>query len=97
MLLTLPDVPLRTASFSLEDRYLLWSRARLYADRLTLHGIGLWQQFWRDIPLSEIERIDRDGQLLVVRVRDEQQISFLLNEPKQWKTAIQMNQKVYDD
>ena len=35
------DVPLRTAAFGLEDRWLLWSRARLYADRMELTGWGL--------------------------------------------------------
>lgn len=96
MLLALPDVPLRTASFSPEDRWLLWSRARLYADRLTLSGIGLWDRYWRTVPLDEIEQVKREDECLRLQLKTDEEIPILLAEPERWQTAIRAHREVYD-
>ncbi len=94
MLLALSDIPLRSASFSLENRWLLWSKARLYADRLVLSGWGLWERYWRQIPLDDIEKVERDEMQLLLHLEDGTDIAIHLNRAERWLTAIQVHREV---
>lgn len=88
MLLARHDVSLRSASFSLEDQWLLWSRARLYADRMELMGWHLWGRYHRVIPLERIEEAETDGGVLVLDLTDEDVIRIGIDAPEQWASAI---------
>lgn len=97
MLLTLSNIPLRTASFALEDRWLLWSRARLYADRLVLSGWGVWERYRREILLTEIDRITREGQHLTLHLDDGTDFSLVFRETKRWSKALRVHRRLSED
>lgn len=88
VLLALSDVPLRTASFALEDRYLLWSRMRLYADRVELVGWSLAGRYHRVIPLGRIDEAETDDEHLVLDLTDENSVRIGVDAPGQWASTI---------
>lgn len=96
MLLTLPDIPLRTASFALEDRCLVWSKAQLYSDRLVLSGWGFCERYWRRVPLDAITRIEREGRLVTLEMETEETLVIRLQKAEQWAVALEMHRDVYE-
>lgn len=84
----LPDVALRTAPFALEDRWLLWSQARLYADRLVLTGWSLTGRYRRAIPLEQIDEPEvAEGRLVLILV-EEASLEIRVESPEDWASAI---------
>lgn len=96
MLLALPDVPLRTAPFSLPDRWLVWSRARLYADRLTLSGWGLGGRYWRRIPLDAIDEIEQRAPHLALHLETGRTVVFTPPEAARWETSIKIHSDLHE-
>lgn len=96
VLLTLPDIPLRTTSFSVEDRWLLWSRIDLYPDRLELLGWALDGRHHRRIPLEQIEETDYGNQRLLLDLTDDERVALRLEEPARWARFIQTHREVRD-
>jgi hypothetical protein len=94
VLLTVGDVPLRTASFTLEDRWLLWARACLYADRLELTGWYLWGRYERRIPLRVIERVEAPNGCLVLHLQEGRTVTFAIDRAARWKTSIEIYREV---
>ncbi len=97
MLLTLTDVPLRTASFSLADRHLLWARARLYADRLTLYGWGLWGRYRRQIPFEIIDDVEHEASCLVLHLDGDRVLRLHMDAASRWHTALETHRDVYEE
>lgn len=91
---SLTDVPLRAASFTLEDRWLLWSRVRLYADRVELVGWSLTGRYHRVIPLEHIEEAKHADGDLVLRRAEGPPLRLQLEAPKRWATAIATHRDV---
>jgi hypothetical protein len=96
VLLALPDVPLRTASFSLADRWLVWTEARLYANRLVLTGWGLWERYWHSIPFEAIEGVEHTNAILIIHRKDGRALRLYLDAARRWHTAIEAHRAVYD-
>jgi hypothetical protein len=96
VLLDLPDIPLRTASFALEDRWLLWARARLYVDRLVLSGWGLCNRYWRRVPLGTIEEVQREGRQLTLHLENGNTLSLLFSNAGRWSTAIRVHRTIHE-
>ncbi len=88
------DIPLRTAPFELEDRWLLWSRAQLYADRLTLTGWFLWGRYHRSVPLDRINDVEATDRHLVLSLADGSSLRVLMDAPEQWASAITTHRDV---
>lgn len=97
MLLILPDVPLRTGSFALADRWLLWTRVRVYPDRVELVGWSFTGRDHRHIPLDRIAEIDHDGRHLQLQLQDGDGISLLVDEAASWARLIRAQRDVYGD
>jgi hypothetical protein len=85
---SLSDVPVRTAPFTLEDRWLLWSRVRLYADQVELVGWSPTGRYHRDIPLERIEEAEAIGEALVLKLAEEDAIRIRIDAAEQWASAI---------
>lgn len=96
VLLALNDVPLRTASFSLADRWLVWTEARLYANRLVLTGWGLWERYWHPIPFEAIERVEHTNASLIIHRKGAPALRLHLDAARRWHTAIEAHRAVYD-
>jgi hypothetical protein len=96
VLLALPDIPLRTAPFSLADRWLLWSKARLYTDRLELSGWGLRGRYWRRIPFEALTRVEHEENCLVLHVADDTPLRLRMSAPSRWHAAIVTHRSVYE-
>lgn len=94
VLLARHDVSLRAAAFSLEGRWFLWSRARLYADRVELVGWHLWGRYHRVIPLGSIEEAEATGEALVLKLDEEDTIRIGVDAPEQWASAIATHRDV---
>lgn len=88
MLLAHHDASLRTATFTLEDRWLLWPRARLYADRVELTGWSLGERYRRSIPLASVEEAEATGRHLVLHLADGSSVQIEMDTPEQWASAI---------
>jgi hypothetical protein len=91
----LPDVALRTAPFALEDLWLLWSQARLYADRLVLTGWSLTGRYRRAVPLEQIDEPEvAEGRLMLILVEEaslhieEAPLQIRIESPEDWASAI---------
>lgn len=94
MLLSLPDVPLLSASFALDDRWLLWSRVRIYPDRLTLTGWSLAGRHRRRIPLSRIDRIRHDEERLRLHLQSDEQVTLVMDEAARWAQFLRSHRSV---
>lgn len=96
MLLSLPDVPLRSTSFGLGDRWLIWARMRMYPNRLVLVGWSLAGRHRRAIPLDHVAETDyADGRLLL-DLRDGERMALRVEEPVRWARLIRAQGNLYD-
>jgi hypothetical protein len=91
---SLPDVPLRSGSFALEDRWLLWARVQLYPDRLELTGWSLagWHQ--REIPLERVAVVDHEDDRLQLGLQSGETVSLLLEDPGRWAEFVRTQDRV---
>jgi hypothetical protein len=96
MLLTLPNVPLRSASFALEDRWLIWARVRMYPDRLVLTAWSLTGRDHRQIPLDQVEETDHEDRCLRIALTDGEQVSLIVDEAARWARFIQAHCELQD-
>ena len=96
MLLTLPDVPLLSAPFSLDDRWLLWSRIQMYPDRLILAGWSFSGRHRRTIALERIDRVDYGDGRMRLRLESGETVALIMPEAARWAQFIQLQQDVYD-
>ncbi len=88
------DLPLRSASISLEDRWLLWARARLYLDRLELTGWSLSGRYRRSISLGRIDEAEPTDGHLTLHLVDGSSLQVLMDAPQQWASVIAMHRDV---
>ena len=91
------DVPLRTAAFGLEDRWLLWSRARLYADRMELTGWGLGGRYHRSISLGRIGAVEPIEDGLILHLTDGSALRIEIDTPREWADALTTYRDVHGD
>jgi len=89
------DVPLRTAAFGLEDRWLLWPRAQLYADRLELTGWGLGGHYRRSISLDRIGEVEPIEEGLLLHLTDGSALRIRIDTPRKWAGALTTYRDVY--
>ena len=92
-----PDVPLRSASFTLEDRWLLWSRARLYTDRMELTGWGLGGRYHRSISLGRIGAVELIEDGLILHLTDGSALRIGIDTPREWADALTTYRDVHGD
>jgi hypothetical protein len=88
MLLVLPDVPLRSDAYGLEDRWLLWSRVQLYPDRLELRGWSLVGRHSRDIALGQIEEAVHEEGRLRLALEEGEEVVLRVEEAERWARFI---------
>ena len=88
MLVAALDVPLRTAAFGLEDRWLFWPRVRLCTDRLELTGWYLWGRYHRSISLDRIGEVESVDEGLVLHLTDGSTLRIEMDSPRQWADAL---------
>ena len=91
------DVPLRTAAFGLEARWLLWSRARLYADRMELTGWGLGGRYHRSISLGRIGAVEPIEDGLILHLTDGSALRIEIDTPREWADALTTYRDVHGD
>jgi hypothetical protein len=91
---SLPDIPLRSDTFAVEDRWLFRGRARLYPDRLELTGWSLAGRRRREIALGRIATIDHEEDRLQITVESGEPVSLLLEEPGRWAQFIRSQRRV---
>ena len=91
------DVPLRTAAFGLEDRWLLWSRARLYTDRMELTGWGLGGRYHRSISLGRIGAVEPIEDGLILHLTDGSTLRIEMDSPREWADALTTYRDVHGD
>ncbi len=92
---TFPDVSLRTAAFGLEDRWLLWSRAQLYTDRLELNGWYLWGRYHRSIPLGRIGEVEPAEDRLLLHLTDGSTLRIEIDAPRSWADTLTIYRDVH--
>ena len=90
------DVPLRTAAFGPEARWPLWSRARLYADRMELTGWGLGGRYHRSISLGRIGAVEPIEDGLILHLTDGSALRIEIDTPREWADALTTYHDVYD-
>ena len=88
MLVASLDVPLRTAAFGLEDRWLFWPRVRLYTDRLELTGWYLWGRYYRSISLGRIGAVEPIEDGLILHLTDGSALRIEIDTPREWADAL---------
>lgn len=96
MLLALPDVPLRTTPFDVEDRWLLGAWMRMYPDRLVLAAWSFTGRLRRAIPLDQIAEVDHTDERLQLDVVEGERVALLVDEPARWARFIQAHRNVRD-
>jgi hypothetical protein len=96
VLLALSDIPLRTAPFTHGDQWLVWTEARLYADRLVLTGWGLWGHYRRRVSFEALERVEHDGEDLRLYLRDAPPLHLRMDDAARWHAAIETHRDVYE-
>lgn len=94
MLLSLPDVPLLSGSFALADRWLLWSRAQVYPDRVILAGWSFAGRHRRRIPMERIDHIDHDEGRLRLHLQSGERIALIIEEAARWARFIKVHREV---
>jgi hypothetical protein len=94
VLLTVHDVPVRVASFTLEERFFLWSRVRLYADRAELVGWSFSGRYHRVVPLGTIEEAKAPGDDLVLVLAGQRSLRIGIDAPERWAAAIATHRDV---
>lgn len=94
MLLASQDVVLRVSSFALEDRWLIWSKAKLYADRMELVGWSLTGRYHRVIPLERIEEVETTDDGLLLVLTDRSSLRMGVDAPEQWASAVATHRDV---
>lgn len=97
MLPSLPDVPLLSTSFGLEDRWLLWSRLRLYPDRLELRGWAVLGRIRRRIPLQRVERTDHEDGRLLLGLKSGTQLRLAVEEAERWAEFVSTQRAIQSD
>lgn len=97
VILQMSDAPLLSAPFGLEDRWLLWSKLRLYPDRLELRGWTFTGRFRRHIRLERVTRTDHeDGHLLLYLQRGER-IRLVVEEARRWAEFVSSQREIQRD
>ena len=94
MLVASLNVPLRTAAFGLEDRWLFWPRARLYTDRLELTGWSLSGRYHRSLPLDRIGEVESIEGSLVLHLTDGSALRIEIDTPREWAAALRSHRDV---
>jgi hypothetical protein len=97
VLRSLPDVPLGSTAFGLENRWLLWSRLRLYPDRLELRGWALLGRVRRRIRLGHVHRTDHEEGWLLLRLDGGEQVRLAVDEAEHWAELVSSQREVYRD
>lgn len=97
MLLSLPDVPLSSTSFGLEDRWLVWSRLRLYPDRLELRGWSLDGRIQRRVWLQEVKRTDHEDGRLLLRLESGTRLRLAVDEAERWADFVASQREIHGD
>jgi RIO-like serine/threonine protein kinase len=65
-------------------------------DRLVLSGWGLWERYWRTVPLDEIERVQRGPEKrLRIQVENGSDVSLLFREPDHWARSIRVHSQMH--
>ena len=88
MFFTLSNVPLRSISFGLEDRRLLWSRVRVYADRIVMTAWSLAGRHHRELPLSRIEDIAADDGRVYIDLETGERVVLILDDAQRWASFV---------
>lgn len=90
------DIPLRISPFSLNDRWLIWPRMRLYADRLKLTAWFLGGRYRRIVSLSDVSEARVADNRLVLHLEDGSCLRIEVDAPKQWASAIATHRDVQE-
>jgi hypothetical protein len=93
----LPDVPLISASFGLEDRWLLWSRVRLYPDRLVLRAWSIRGRLRRQVCLREVEGTDHQDGWLLLDLEGDERMRLAVEEAPRWAEFVASQREIRRD
>jgi len=87
--MTAVDTPVLESAFGLENQWLLWSRLRLYPDRLMLcywKGLSLRRQCVR---LTRVDRVEQPtADRLRLRLDDDQTLRLHVDSAGEWREMI---------
>lgn len=97
VLLSLPDIPLLSTSFGLEDRWLLWSRLRLYPDRLEFRAWSVRGRIRRRIPLQRLERTEHEEGRLLLWLNSGTQLRLAVEEAERWAEFVSTQRAIHSD
>ncbi len=91
--MSLPKRVQRADRFSFSTPWLLFARARLFADRLELSGWHLQGHYRRDIEVARILQVDAlENDRLVLWLFSGETVRLRLRRAGQWKEAIEKQQ-----
>lgn len=85
-----PRIVLKTSRFRFPDRTLLYSRARLFPDRLELFALAPTGWHRQRIALAGVEEVQRaDSGLVVLRLDDGTAQGLVFDRAEDWQRAIE--------
>ena len=91
--MSLPEQAQRADRFSFSTPWLLFARARLFADRLELSGWHLQGHYRRDILVARILQVDAlENDRLVLWLFNGETVRLRIRRARQWKEAIEKQQ-----
>ena len=91
--MSLPKRVQRADRFSFSTRWLLFARARLFADRLELSGWHMQGHYRRDILVARILQVDAlENDRLVLWLFNGETVRLRIRRARQWKEAIEKQQ-----
>ena len=91
--MSLPMRAQRADRFSFSTPWLLFARARLFADRLELTGWRMQGHYRRDILVGRILQVDAlENDRLVLWLFNGETVRLHIRQARQWKEAIEKQQ-----
>ena len=91
--MSLPKRVQRADRFSFNTPWLLFARARLFADRLELSGWHMQGHYRRDILVARILQVDAlENDSLMLWLFSGETVRLRIRRARQWKEAIEKQQ-----
>ncbi len=91
--MSLPERAQRADRFSFSTPWLLFARARLFADRLELTGWHRQGRYRRDILVARILQVDAlENDRLMLWLFSGETVRLRIRRARQWKEAIEKQQ-----
>lgn len=92
MIMHMNTMVLLSSSYKMPGRRLLFSRARLFIDRIELTGWYLGEKHFQTIRLEEVcsvEWQDENSYNAILHLRGDESVALKLSQPARWKQSLE--------